>query len=62
MIPFDFPYVESHVNFLLDDHIIYAGVIVYLIAMRAGHVFGLDFYAEKLYLFGQKSFLRPLFN
>jgi thiosulfate dehydrogenase (quinone) large subunit len=58
----DFPYVESHVNFLLDYHIVYAGVIVYLIAMRAGHVFGLDAYAEKLDLVGDNNSFRPLFN
>jgi thiosulfate dehydrogenase (quinone) large subunit len=56
----DFPYVESNVNFLLDYHIVYAAVIVYLIAIRAGHMFGLDFYAEKLDLIGQNPFLRPL--
>ena len=58
----DFRYVESNVNFLLDYQFVYASLIVYLIVMRAGHVFGLDSYAEKLDLIGQNPFLRPLVN
>jgi thiosulfate dehydrogenase (quinone) large subunit len=38
----DFPYIENVNNYLVDYHIVYAGVLVYLIAKRAGHVFGLD--------------------
>jgi thiosulfate dehydrogenase [quinone] large subunit len=38
----DFPYIENVNNYLIDYHIVYAGVLVYLIAKRAGHVFGLD--------------------
>jgi len=56
----DFPYVSSPLNFLLDEHIVYAGLIVYLMAVRAGHVFGLDGYAEKLEMIEHNSFLRPL--
>jgi thiosulfate dehydrogenase [quinone] large subunit len=56
----DFPYVSSRLNFLLDDHIVYAVVIVYLIAVRAGHVFGLDGVAEKLPAIEHNPFLRPL--
>jgi len=44
----DFPYIENTNNFLLDSHIVYAGVLVYLIVMHAGHVWGLDAWAEKL--------------
>src|SRR5215475_424243 len=43
----DFPYIENHNNFLVDYHIVYAGVLVYLIVKRAGHVFGLDGILEK---------------
>jgi thiosulfate dehydrogenase [quinone] large subunit len=38
----DFPYIESHVNFLLDYHIVYVAVLGYLIACNAGHAYGLD--------------------
>jgi thiosulfate dehydrogenase [quinone] large subunit len=44
----DYPYIENVNNYLIDYHIIYAGVLVYLIAKRAGHVFGLDGWAEEL--------------
>ena len=56
----DFPYVSSPLNFLLDDHIVYAAIIVYLMAVRAGHVFGLDAVAEKIDLIENNPFLRPL--
>lgn len=56
----DFPYVETPLNFLLDEHIVYAAVIMYLMAVRAGHVFGLDGWVEKLPAVEQSAFLRPL--
>jgi thiosulfate dehydrogenase (quinone) large subunit len=42
MAHMDFPYIENVNNFILDSHIVYAGVLVYLIANKAGHVLGLD--------------------
>jgi thiosulfate dehydrogenase (quinone) large subunit len=44
----DYPYIENVNNYLIDYHIVYAAVLVYLIARRAGHVFGLDGWAEEL--------------
>ena len=44
----DFPFIENVNNYLVDYHIVYAGVLVYLIAKRAGHVFGLDGLVSKL--------------
>ena len=38
----DFPYIENANNFIVDYHIVYAGVLVYLMVKRAGHVVGLD--------------------
>jgi thiosulfate dehydrogenase [quinone] large subunit len=38
----DFPFIENVNNYLIDYHIVYSGVMVYLIYKRAGHVFGLD--------------------
>ena len=56
----DFPYIENVNNYLVDYHIVYAGVLVYLIAKRAGHVFGLDGLVERLHLPEQYPALRPL--
>jgi thiosulfate dehydrogenase [quinone] large subunit len=43
----DFPYIENTSNFLVDYHLVYAGVLAYLIAMRAAHVMGLDRWLER---------------
>lgn len=56
----DFPYVSSPLNFLLDEHIVDAGVIVYLMAVHAGHIFGVDGVVAKLPAVEHNSFLRPL--
>jgi thiosulfate dehydrogenase (quinone) large subunit len=56
----DFPYIENVNNYLVDYHIVYAGVLVYLIVKRAGHVFGLDGVLEKLQLTEEYPVLRPL--
>ncbi|HXX51454.1 MAG TPA: DoxX family protein [Xanthobacteraceae bacterium] len=56
----DFPYIENVNNYLIDYHIVYAGVLVYLIVKRAGHVFGLDGVLERLHLVEQYPALRPL--
>lgn len=56
----DFPYIENKNNFLLDYHIVYAGVLVNLIVERAGHVWGLDAWAAKLAFFAQHPKLRWL--
>jgi len=56
----NFPYIENKNNFLLDYHIVYAGVLVQLIVERAGHVWGLDSWAERLAFFGQHPNLRWL--
>jgi len=44
----DFPYISDTNNFLVDEHIVFAGVLVLLIVERAGHVWGLDSWAETL--------------
>lgn len=56
----DYPYIESVNNYLVDYHIIYAGVLAYLIVKRAGHVFGLDGWAEELIAVQQTPALRWL--
>jgi thiosulfate dehydrogenase [quinone] large subunit len=60
MAHMDFPYIENKNNFILDYHIVYAGVLSYLIVKRAGHVWGLDGWAEKLPFVARHPFLRPL--
>jgi thiosulfate dehydrogenase [quinone] large subunit len=46
MAHMDFPFIENTNNFLLDYHIVYAGVLIYLIVKQAGHVWGLDGWVE----------------
>jgi thiosulfate dehydrogenase [quinone] large subunit len=60
MAHMNFPYIENRNNFILDFHIVYAGVLTYLIVKRAGHVWGLDGWAEKLPFFDRYPGLRPL--
>src|SRR5215472_6642865 len=56
----DFPYIENQNNFLLDYHIVYAGVLVFLIVKHAGHVWGLDGVVERMSWFKEHPALRPL--
>jgi len=56
----EFPYVENHFNLIVDYHLVYATVIVYLMAHRAGHVWGLDGLVEDLHLVDHYPALRPL--
>jgi len=56
----DWPFIENRNNFIVDYHIVYSVVCGYLIAKRAGHVWGLDAWAEKLRFVQQHPALRPL--
>lgn len=56
--PMDFPYIENVNNYLVDYHIVYSGVLVYLIVKRAGHVFGLDGWVSRLTMVQQAPALR----
>ena len=47
-------------NFIVDYHLVYAGVLVTLIVTRAGHVFGLDAWAENLSFVKQHPAFKPL--
>ncbi len=38
----DFPYIESHVNLIVDYHIVYALLTAWLVVADAGRVWGLD--------------------
>jgi thiosulfate dehydrogenase [quinone] large subunit len=56
----NWPFIENANNLIVDYHIVYATLCVYLIAKRAGHVWGLDAWAEKQALFANHPGLRPL--
>jgi len=60
MAHMDWPFIENKNNLIVDYHIVYAGVLVYLVAKSAGHVWGLDAWVEKLDFFKQHPGLRPL--
>jgi len=55
-----FPYIDNANNFLLDYHVVYAVTLFYLIIRRAGHIWGLDGWAENLTLVRQHPALRVL--
>jgi thiosulfate dehydrogenase [quinone] large subunit len=38
----DWPYIENRSNFIVDYHIVYIGVLLYLMQKRAGYLWGLD--------------------
>jgi thiosulfate dehydrogenase (quinone) large subunit len=57
----DWPFIENTNNFIVDYHVVYAGVLVYLVVKKAGHVWGLDGWAENLRLMRQYPRLKPLF-
>ncbi|MBX6329484.1 MAG: DoxX family protein [Pseudolabrys sp.] len=56
----DWPFIENTNNFIVDYHLVYAGVLVYLIVKRAGHVFGLDAWAQNLDFVRRHPGLKPL--
>jgi thiosulfate dehydrogenase [quinone] large subunit len=60
MAHMDFPYIENKNNFLIDYHIVYSVVLIYLFVKRAGHVWGLDAWAENLSFVRTHPALRPL--
>ena len=56
----DWPFIENTNNFIVDYHLVYAGVLTYLIAKKAGHIFGLDAWAENLTFVRSHPALKPL--
>ena len=60
MAHMDWPFIENTNNFILDYHLVYAGVLVYLIVKHAGHVWGLDGWAENLNFVKEHPGLKPL--
>jgi thiosulfate dehydrogenase (quinone) large subunit len=60
MAHMNWPFIENTNNLIIDYHLVYAGVLVYLIVKRAGHVWGLDGWAENLQFVKEHPSLRPL--
>lgn len=52
MAHMDWPYIENQTNFIIDQHLVYAGLLLWLAAVRAGRIWGVDAWAE------QKRFIR----
>lgn len=60
MAHLDFPYVSNPENFIIDEHVIFAGILLFLIVKHAGHVWGLDRIASRMPFFNNHPDLRPL--
>ena len=58
MAHMDWPFIENKTNFIVDFHIVYAGVLVFLVVKRAGHVWGLDGLIERHPFINQHPALR----
>jgi thiosulfate dehydrogenase [quinone] large subunit len=43
----DWPYVANKTNFIIDQHLVYAGVLLYLGVVCAGRFWGLDAWVQK---------------
>lgn len=53
----DFPYPTPH-SYIVDEHIIYAAVLLFFAAIRAGHVWGLEGPCSRLLIFSKFPKLR----
>ena len=62
MAHMDWPFIENANNFIVDYHMVYAGVLGYLIYRHAGRVFGLDGWIEEHHLLKDHPTLKPLFG
>jgi thiosulfate dehydrogenase [quinone] large subunit len=47
MAHMDWPYIENKTNFIVDQHLVFAGVLVYLCIVRAGRIWGLDAWVQQ---------------
>lgn len=60
MAHLDFPYVTNKLNFIVDEHVVYAGILIFLIVKSAGHIWGLDGVASRMRIVEDHPQLRPL--
>ena len=58
----DFPFIDDKTNFIMEFHLVYAGVLVWLITAKAGHTLGLDGWIERHGILQRCPVLRPLFQ
>jgi len=58
--PFTNPTVVPILTFLVEYHIVFAGILGYLIARRVGHVWGLDGLIERWHVVESHPGLKPL--
>lgn len=56
----EWPYIENHNNFIVDYHIVYGTVCLFLFAKDAGHVLGLDIIAARMGLVQRSAILRKV--
>ena len=42
MAHMDWPYIETKSNFIVDQHLVFAGLLIYLSVVQAGRIWGLD--------------------
>jgi thiosulfate dehydrogenase [quinone] large subunit len=59
MAHMDWPYIENKSNFIIDQHLVYVGVLLYLVVVHAGRVWGLDACVQRS-LFSDTSASTPL--
>ena len=60
MAHMNWPFISNTNNFILDEQLVYAGVLVYLIVKHAGHVWGLDGWVENRQFVKRHPGLKPL--
>lgn len=60
MAHMDFPYVETQFNYIVDYHMVYGAVLLYVMAKHAGRVWGLDGLADRLPILAGLPGLRAL--
>lgn len=58
----EWPFIENHNNFIIDYHIVYGTVCLFLSAANAGHVMGLDKIAARLPAVRDSALLRLVFG
>lgn len=56
----EWPYIENQNNFIVDYHIVYATVCLFLFFADAGHVFGVDQWASKMTFIRNNNWLKKL--
>lgn len=56
----DWPFIENQNNFIVDYHVVYTVVLLFLVVRGAGRVWGLDAWAKTTPLFQNNRLLRPL--